>query len=279
VKQESGIRELAIGVKTMRWKTVSWVIVIALALVAVEGCGGGGGGKRKSSKNRTTPTNVVQNEWLKIPGGEYRVGDEKYPNFKGGKVNIEDFHIQKYEVTHHQYKQWLDSLPAEQREEHTPKGDPITGEGAWEDGWYPEGLENHPVTNVTLADADAYARAIGGLVPDRIHWEIAARGPDSNVFPWGNTFDAKRANFNNREAGTMPVGSFEAGKSWCGAYDMAGNVWEWTTSYFDRGRSPFRLLKGGCYLSDNPADCEGANSYSAEPDTVDVRFGFRCYKQ
>lgn len=264
----------------MKWKLYAATVAIALAAAfALPGCGAGGEGSKKSSKPRTPPQNVLQNAWLDVPGGEYRVGDKKWPNFPAGKVSIEGFSIQKYEVTNHQYKQWLDTLSPEDKETHTPKGDPITGKGAWTNGWYAEGRENFPVTNVTLDSAIAYAEAIGATIPDRIRWEVAARGPDANIFPWGNTFDPTKCNCDNAQGGPKQVGSYEAGKSWCGAYDMAGNVWEWTLSFYDQGHSPFRLLKGGCYY-DNAADFfEASNSLSAEADKIDQTYGFRCIKK
>jgi formylglycine-generating enzyme required for sulfatase activity len=106
--------------------------------------------------------------------------------------------------------------------------------------------DDYPRTNVTWNEADAYCAARGMRLPTEAEWEYAARGPDGLVFPWGNDFDGSRLNYcegdcpynwkdTNYSDGygtTAPVGSYPAGASWVGALDMAGNVWEWTSSIY-----------------------------------------------
>jgi formylglycine-generating enzyme required for sulfatase activity len=103
-----------------------------------------------------------------------------------------------------------------------------------------------PRSCITWYEADAYARWRGGRLPSEAEWEHAARGSDGRLFPWGDSFDGTRLNYcdancpnawrDDRYADgyalTAPVGSFPAGQSWVGAYDMAGNVWEWTADWF-----------------------------------------------
>lgn len=104
-----------------------------------------------------------------------------------------------------------------------------------------------PRTCITWYEADAYANWRGGRLPNEAEWEYAARGPEGRIYPWGNTFDGTNLNycdescrnrwhdleFNDGAVRTAPVGSYPAGVSWVGAYDMAGNVWEWTDDWFD----------------------------------------------
>ena len=123
------------------------------------------------------------------------------------------------------------------------------------------GLDRHPVTHVAAADADAYAAWAGKELPTEAEWEFAARGGlDGAVFTWGddpaprgrvmaNTWPGEFPWQNLKppgKRGTSPVGSFPP--NGYGLYDMAGNVWEWTSDYF----AAQRAAAGGCCVPRNP---------------------------
>jgi formylglycine-generating enzyme required for sulfatase activity len=95
--------------------------------------------------------------------------------------------------------------------------------------------DNHPVVNVTWGEAVAYCEHYRMSLPTEAQWEYAARGPDDRRYPWGEEWDPKKC-CNNANQGprgqTFPVGSFPEGVSWCGALDMAGNVWQWCKDWY-----------------------------------------------
>jgi formylglycine-generating enzyme required for sulfatase activity len=92
---------------------------------------------------------------------------------------------------------------------------------------------DRPVVMVTWHGAAAYCEWAGGRLPTEAEWEYAARGPKGNLYPWGDappTCDL--ANYGDCSRVLVQAGSRPAGASWCGALDMAGNVWEWVADWF-----------------------------------------------
>ena len=168
------------------------------------------------------------------------------------------------------------------------------------------GLDLHPVTHVAAEDADAYAAWAGKELPAEAEWEYAARGGlEGAVFTWGDDPAPKgRAMANTWQGefpwqnlmtdgweGTSPVKSFPA--NGYGLFDMAGNVWEWTSDYFTESpavhaccappdkpaeRIPRRVIKGGSHLC-APNYCLRYRPAARQGETVDTttsHIGFRC---
>lgn len=156
---------------------------------------------------------------------------------------------------------------------------------------------DYPVIQVNWYQAAAYCEWTGARLPTEVEWEYAARGPSDVMFPWGNTFDGTRLNYcdvncdfdwkdrasNDGYGDVAPVGSYPDDVSWCGAHDLAGNVWEWIEDwylYYETGEavSPgSRVLRGGTWhLGPDSARC--ANRDHHTPDTTHVSVGFRCAK-
>ncbi|MDQ7824951.1 MAG: SUMF1/EgtB/PvdO family nonheme iron enzyme [Candidatus Eremiobacteraeota bacterium] len=139
---------------------------------------------------------------------------------------------------------------------------------------FPPDEGRHPVVDVSWYDAEKYAAWIGKMLPTEEQWEKAARGTDGRRFPWGEEYDAHRAN--TAESGlkrTVEVTSHPEGASPCGCLGMVGNVWEWTSTPWSPG-SPLFAKKGGCAVN-FMALAQAPGRYGDLPYVISQWIGFR----
>ena len=148
-----------------------------------------------------------------------------------------------------------------------------------------------PVAGFSWDEANSICREFGGRLPTEEEWEFAARGTDGRIYPWGNNWQQNAANAAGESSGVKVVGSYKNGASPFGAYDMIGNVWEWTASDFRAypgGRLPssfpsggeLKVIRGGSYeLSRAYADDDlFGPAWPARSTKTYDQTGFRCVK-
>lgn len=243
-------------------------------------------------------------------GDDNSLSDER-PQFE---MHFEAFLLDKTPVTVSQFRQFTDETGYVTDAERFGDAAVFTpGVGAWRlvagaswrrptgpDG--PEALDEHPVTQVSWNDADVFCRAYGARLPTEFEWERIARmgqTPDGTVFRAGEPASmAARLRINTWQGvfpikdtgedgylGSSPVGAF--GEAPSGFTDLAGNVWEWTSSPYAAYGAPQsktdpgaleRVQRGGSFLCDRNF-CQGfrvtARSHST-PDSSLLHVGFRC---
>lgn len=203
------------------------------------------------------------------------------------RASAGEFCIDRYPVTNAQYKTFA---------RETGRSDPYLSEEAyqrqgflvhpyaevkkflWHKGFFPPGRESHPVTLVSLEDANLFCAWKGKKMghryrlPTEEEWEKTARGTDGRMFPWGDKWDPDYLNSGQRFGTTTPVSRFPQGRSPYGVYDMAGNVFEWTATPWDSG---MYILKG-CSWDDLPGTCRAAMRHGRPPQSKHILIGFRC---
>ncbi len=258
--------------KTMRTRMIRSlalrVLVMAIAIIAVIF-----GIRMYSNYTLLSPPAqpVAGQEWrnpkdsaiyLYIPSGPYSIASRG--SGEEAIIEIEDgYWIKKEEVTNAQYKKCFDervcSTPSE-------NGD-----------WDSLGKKNHPVSNISYASAETYAKWVGGALPSGDEWEIACAGAERRLYPWGeSTPSPALANINRPEMTSMEVGLFPAGVSPFGALDMAGNVWEITP---DRHESGDIIIRGGGFNLQQQGEINAYLMCSAKlgrwPDRLFDSVGFR----
>ena len=216
-----------------------------------------------------------------IPAGEFVMGSGQGDEAPAHTVFVDAFEIDIFEVTNEQFAQFVEETGYQTDAESSNDPSPWSA-------YYQDGKEGYPVVKVSWNDAKAYCEWAGKRLPTEAEWEKAARGIDERVYPWGNDWDA--AKLNSKESGfrgPLTVGSFPEGDSPFGLKDMAGNVWEWTDSWYqgypqttfnsNYFGETYKVLRGGGWFSEQDqvrTTKRNANS----PDAANDDIGFRCVR-
>lgn len=208
----------------------------------------------------------ISTDMVFIPPGEFTMGapegSDGFPDeHPERRVYLSGYLIDRFEITNQTYAAFVQAAG------HRAPENSNQAATLWANNQPLSGIEQHPVVNVSWADADAYCRWIGKRLPTEAEWEKAARGIDGRRYPWGNEWDFTIANSASywaqrtiefasgaewdafwvkgdgarlaKEKGirgevlTMPVESFPQSVSPYGLFGMAGNAAEWVQDWYD----------------------------------------------
>ena len=220
----------------------------------------------------------VDMEFVRVPAGVFTMGEDSEQH----QVHLDEYWIGKTSVTNRQYQVFVEAA-AHRAPSH------------WGDGKIPSTKADHPVVNVSWHDSRAYCDWLAALtgeimrLPTEAEWEKAARGTAGRTYPWGDQEpDVGLCNFDSNIGDTTRVGRYSpAGDSPYGCVDMAGNVWDWTSSLYkdypyrtgdgreDSASKENRILRGGSW-GFNGRSLRSAYRYWYSPDVTYVNDGFRC---
>jgi len=265
---------------------------------------------RQNNKTLSSVIDYNGSEMILIPAGDFWMGSQikqgdldEHPQHR---VYLDNYYIDKYEVTNKKYCDFLNAT-----------GKHRTEEDWWividdkfcliemKDGVYKpkEGCENYPVISVTWEGANRYAEWSGRFLPTEAEWEKAAKGKDGYTYPWGMNWDVNKCNnrlmylesvtflmlnfYNGR--GVVPPGSIPEGASPYGVTDMAGNVMEWCADWYDENyyeispyknpRGPetgtYRVIRGGSWENSVIENFRCSNRFISNLDRG-FGIGFRC---
>jgi len=251
-----------------------------------------------------------------VPAGSFTMGDsadiaytECQKLYIGGTCNrdfftdeepahtvyLDAFYMDKYEVSNAAYRVCVNSGACQP---------PTVSSSYIHSSYYGNPTYDvYPVVDVTWDMANAYCGWRSARLPSEAEWEKAARGPDGRMYPWGNTFDGRLANFcdancpfdwpnksyNDGYTDTAPVDAFPGGASVYGIFNLAGNVWEWVADWYDASyyaNSPasnpqgpasgqVRVLRGGSW-GHGGSNVRSADRSWDDPSLASGSVGFRC---
>ena len=242
--------------------------------------------KKKRTYRKTTMISHVDNmKMVLVEGGEFIMGtpiDDEYGSYASRDempvhtIAIPPFFIDAHPVTNRQFSRFVEETGYRTTAEL--RGDLET----WRT-FFTYRKDNHPVVYVSWYDAKEYAEWAEKRLPTEAEWEKAARGVDGDAWPWGDQFDSRKLNcFESNIGETVEVMKFPDGASPYGAFDMAGNVREWTTDWYrpypyngPYSMGYLKAIRGGSF-EDKGIDNRCAKRWENAPAHRDHLKGFRC---
>jgi sulfatase modifying factor 1 len=284
-------------------------------------------------------------QMLRIPGGTFLQGsppwlldwlmqqNQPLPRIWFGdetpqvRRTLRPYWIDKYPVTVRQFREFVADGGYRSDAEQAGFG-MVYGEHGWLEQpgacwWAPGGAgtgadayQDHPAVHISWNDANAYADWAGKRLPTEPEWELAARGPEFRIWPWGDAWDGGNANTAEYHAGTLttlrdwgawwrttcrrdgplpqttPVGTFAGrGDSAFGCGDMSGNVYEWTSTVselYDAGTAcdatvrqavgRYRVIRGGSWMNFRYQVRCSERMHGDPTGWSSFAHGFRCAK-
>ena len=216
-----------------------------------------------------------------VPAGEFTMGSEQGDDDEQPvhRVVLERFYLDTFEVTNGRFAKFVAAIQSE-----PPWG--------FADQETPVAQAERPVRWVNWLEATGYCLWAGKRLPTEAEWEKAARGTDGRTYPWGNEPPtAAHAVFGLKEGDetVSPIGNRDAGSSPYGVHDLAGNLYEWVTDWYDDAfytqsvpsnpRGPVegtaKVQRGGSYFN-SPYRLRSAFRTKSDPTEHDPHVGFRC---
>jgi len=222
-----------------------------------------------------------------VPAGTFNMGrDANYTGATGNvvpihSVTLSGYWIDMYPVTNSHYAQCVAAgICSKPSEMGSFKRETYYGDDQY---------KFYPVVFISWKDADIYCRWAGVKLPTEAQWEFAARGPKNNLYPWGNYQPLEtQTNYGQNIGDTSQVNAYPDGRSWVGAFDMAGNVWEYTGDWYDSypsdpAQDPTgprtgtrRVARGGSFNDSYYAIMSTSRNRIDQDFDNRPLFGFRC---
>jgi len=247
-----------------------------------------GGASHHSSAEPSYPNEVTGKDgapMVLVPAGEFTMGSDKGDEDEAPihRVQLHTFYIDKYEVTNGRFARFVETIQSEPPWGFEDKDTPVTH-------------ADRPVRWVSWMDAMAYCLWVGKRLPTEAEWEKAARGTDGRIYPWGNDPPTPvHAVYGLKEGGEdalSVIGDRDKGQSPYGAYDLAGNLYEWVMDWYaehyymtlaattvvnPRGpeEGTAKVQRGGAYIN-NPYRLRSSFRTKGDPTEQDPHVGFRC---